>query len=47
MLKLGFAFEDHVSLYFPILYLDFGLSPDVIHNCNGPHVQYYPLIEPF
>ena len=47
MLKLGFAFEVHVGIYFPFLYPDFGLSPDVIHSCNGPHVLYYPLIEPF
>lgn len=47
MLKLGFAFKVHVGMYFPTLYPDFGFSPDVIHSCNGPHVQYYPLIDPF
>lgn len=47
MLKLGFAFKVHVGMYFPTLYPDFGLSPDVIHSYNGPHVQYYLLIVPF
>ena len=47
MLKLGFAFEVHVGIYFLVMYPDFRLSLDVIRRCNGPHVQYYPLIEPF